>query len=284
MSRISVGIPQMFGPEGPSRRTPHRNRLPTSLVSRFTVAMKQGQPSSARPGVKGVSLQTTENRPDPSQLPTRRALRDSSRFNPVRYRNRTASIAMRSSSIPGWMRVEGPLRGPRLDQLKDASVAEKGEIPYKDNFAAIWAVPRTRKIVVKGSRSLPRSQIDRTLKALKSGQAATGLLIVPSPPVAFLPRPTPTPPRCSPPPVPEGAAPPREVSPRSQGLSHNTLPRNYLRYHRLYRLGFLPLRSGGGRAQEIPGKRIRPRPTPRGQSARGCDTRPRGGAMRWPDA
>jgi hypothetical protein len=47
MSFTSVVMPQTFGAEGPSSRTPQRNVFPTSRSSNSTVAIKQGQPSSA---------------------------------------------------------------------------------------------------------------------------------------------------------------------------------------------------------------------------------------------
>src|SRR5262249_19148205 len=81
----------------PSTTTPHSNRLPTSLASRSIVAVKHGQPSSAIPGVIGDSLQLVDDRPEASQLPLIRALRNSSRRNPVRYRNVTDSFAMDAS-------------------------------------------------------------------------------------------------------------------------------------------------------------------------------------------
>jgi hypothetical protein len=90
MSVTSVGTPQTFGAPGLSSRTPQRNRAPSPASSSSTVAVKHGQPSSAMPANIGVSLQTSENRPAPSQFPVRRALRKICRVSPVRYRNRTA--------------------------------------------------------------------------------------------------------------------------------------------------------------------------------------------------
>jgi hypothetical protein len=87
-------MPHKFGPDGPSSRTPQRNRLPTSLSSKSTLAVKQGQPSSALPGVIGVSLQVCAKRPELSQLPASRALRKMSRFKPVKYLNWMTILAM----------------------------------------------------------------------------------------------------------------------------------------------------------------------------------------------
>src|SRR6516164_5786185 len=98
-SFISVGMPHKFAPDGPSSRTPQRNFLPTSLSSKSTSAVKQGQPSSALPEVIGVSLQVCAKRPDLSQLPASRALRKMSRLSPVKYLNCTAVFVITSSTF-----------------------------------------------------------------------------------------------------------------------------------------------------------------------------------------
>src|SRR6516165_6805263 len=99
LSFTSVGIPHTFGPDGPSSRTPQRKRLPTSLSSSSTVAVKHGQPSSAMPGIIGVSLHVCASRPELSQLPASRALRKMSRLSPVKYLNCTAVFVITSSTF-----------------------------------------------------------------------------------------------------------------------------------------------------------------------------------------
>src|SRR5438093_630785 len=90
-------MPHTFGSDGPSSLTPQRNRFPIWLASSSTFAVKPGQPSSARPGVMGVSLHTCESLPKLSQLPASLALRNISRLSPVKYLKRTVIFAIAGS-------------------------------------------------------------------------------------------------------------------------------------------------------------------------------------------